>query len=745
MQTATIINKQDLLNNIAEFYHKEFMKTKKGKEYLCSKGIYDNRIYEEFKIGYANGSLHNMLPRKEEIRKALKEFGLLDDCNKETISGVIFPIYNKDGNCTGFHNTNGRKAGTGNIYNWDAFRQKELILVKEIIETLYLCQIGYPGSIPLYNSLTEEHVKYLEMFRPRRIYLTFEDETINDKLSSLGIQCYKLNYSVGITKEEYEKNLINAVPILQKISGGLAMTDGEKLIFEFGNRKYQIKEIEKQEDCRMKVNIRILSNELSHIDTLDLYVSKSRSAFCNTCGKLLNISAQVIEKDLTVIIERIEKAKELNEIQSTTEQEETYKMTEEEEQEALSFLKQPDILDLVVKHLDMAGYVGEEINKKIGYLITISRKIENPLSGIIISASGAGKSMLMEQLYSFVPAEDLVIYTRITPQALYYKDKRSLKHKLIIAGEEAGIFGADYSIRELISSKKLTMAAPIRDSITGKMKTVEYEVEGPIALLFSTTQTNQNHENETRFFILSLDETQEQTLKVHQKQRESKTLEGILKTQETENIRHMHQNTQRLLRPLMVVNPYALDLTFPYRWINTRREQTKYLSLIETIAFLYQYQREIKTTEYQGRKNEYIEVEISDIEKANELMSEILCQSLQELKKPSKELLKQIKQLVFTKCNEHGIEPQDYRFNRRDIREYTGWSDHQVRSYLKKLVDLQYIIPVSGNRGRMFKYELAYAEDDGKKLVVGLTDTEKLKKRAGNESLRSGRGQVAMR
>src|ERR1019366_6563227 len=122
---------------------------------------------------------------------------------------------------------------------------------------------------------------------------------------------------------------------------------------------------------------------------------------------------------------------------------------------------------------------GEEINKKIGYLITVSRKLQSPLCGVIISRAGAGKSRLLEVLAELVPPEDLVSYTRITPQALYYADNRSFKNKLMVSGEDEGLSGLDYALRELISAKRIRLAAPVKDSNTGKMKTVEYEVEGP--------------------------------------------------------------------------------------------------------------------------------------------------------------------------------------------------------------------------------------------------------------------------
>ncbi|MEW6557999.1 MAG: DNA primase, partial [Elusimicrobiota bacterium] len=298
--------------------------------------------------------------------------------------------------------------------------------------------------------------------------------------------------------------------------------------------------------------------------------------------------------------------------------------------------------------------------------------------------------------------------------------------KLLIAGEEEGLFGSNYPIRELISSKKLKLVSPVKDTITGKMTTTDYEVEGPIALLFSTTQPAISYENATRCFTLSLDESKEQTNKIHQAQQKQKTLEGVKNGFETREIKMLHKNSQRLLKKLVVINFFAEQLSFPNEWLESRREYEKYLSLIETIAFLRQYQREKKVFNHNGKEIEYIEVEKEDIREANKLMTEILGTSVNELSLPSRELLKMIKQMVDEKCKEQEISQKDFRFNRRDVREYTGWSDSQIKAHIKQLEDLQYLLVSKGDRGRMYRYELQYEGNGGKKYLFGLTDPDKL-------------------
>jgi len=68
---------------------------------------------------------------------------------------------------------------------------------------------------------------------------------------------------------------------------------------------------------------------------------------------------------------------------------------------------------------------------------------------------------------------------------------------------------------------------------------------------------------------------------------------------------------------------------------------------------------------------------------------------------------------------------------RREIREATGWSDCQVRTYCGQLVELEYLYLVSGHNGKRMVYQLAFyseSEEEGPGLR-GLVDVEQLRER----------------
>jgi DNA primase len=302
----------------------------------------------------------------------------------------------------------------------------------------------------------------------------------------------------------------------------------------------------------------------------------------------------------------------------------------------------------------------------------------------------------------------------------------------------------------LQSEGELTIASTGKDPVTGNLVTQPYRVEGPVALLVTTTARDIDEELMNRCLVLAVDESRDQTRAIHQLQREKRTLDGLIARREKEALITLHQNAQRLLRPIDVLNPYAQFLTFPDQTTRLRRDHEKYLTLIDTIAFLHQHQREIKTDRRshgnQQREIEYIEATLEDIALANAIAHEVLGRSLDELPPQTRRLLKLIDQYASAECERQSIGRADLRFSRKAVRDTTGLSDTQARLHLERLVQMEYLLVHRGQRGQSFEYELLY---DGKScgeraFVPGLIDVDALKAAAatGTITTASSRGET---
>lgn len=469
-----------------------------------------------------------------------------------------------------------------------------------------------------------------------------------------------------------------------------------------------------------------------HLDKLDLYSSKQRQVFINQASVELGVQADEIKKDLGQLILALEAWQDEHSEQATKEKE-LEAMSVSDEQAALTLLKGKHLLERILTDFNSAGVVGEDTNKLVGYLASVSRKLDKPLAIMIQSSSAAGKSSLMDSLLAWVPEEERVQYSAMTGQSLYYMGQTNLKHKILAISEEEGASNASYALKLLQSEGEVTIASTGKDDNSGELVTKEYTVEGPVMLLMTTTAIDIDEELMNRCLVLSVNESREQTRAIHQAQRKKRTLEGLQTKAIKQQLLTLHQNAQRLLKPLAVINPYADQLTFLDDKTRTRRDHEKYLTLIDSIALLHQYQRPIKTLNMAGQALgsqvlEYIEVTPQDIEIANQLAHEVLGRTLDELPPQTRKLLSLITEQVQADSKTQTIETHDLRFSRRQVRDWCGWSETQVRVHMGRLTDMEYLLSHRGSRGQSFVYELLYSGEgsNNEPFLMGLLDVQKL-------------------
>jgi hypothetical protein len=310
----------------------------------------------------------------------------------------------------------------------------------------------------------------------------------------------------------------------------------------------------------------------------------------------------------------------------------------------------------------------------------------SPASVTIKGESSAGKSYLVNTVTPFFPPEDILEFTHITPKALFHR-KDSLKNKILIVHERPGAEAADYSIRILQSEKKLTFTMPIKNITTGEFESKDYEVEGPIAYIETTTKTHLHAENETRCFDVYVDESEEQTKKIHAVLDRKHEIEAL----DREKILRPWINAQRLLEPYPVYIPYMKYIKFPTKPVRVRRDKPKFVSLIEVSAFLRQHIREKMIM----NDREYIVASIDDYRAAYRLIVKILESVLEGLSPKVKELLEAVKQIPITD------------FRKKDILEILSWNVKTVDRYLYEAIEWGYIeITQEGGRGLEYHYRL---------------------------------------
>jgi hypothetical protein len=303
-----------------------------------------------------------------------------------------------------------------------------------------------------------------------------------------------------------------------------------------------------------------------------------------------------------------------------------------------------------------------------------------------------------------------------------------LQHKVLAIVEEQGAEKASYALKLLQSEGELMIASTGKDPATGRLVTQEYKVTGPVMIFLTTTAIEVDEELLNRCIVLTVDEDRDQTRAIHQRQREAQTLSGLLSRQARPGVLKVHQDAQRLLRPLLVANPYARHLTFLDDRTRTRRDHVKYLTLIRAVTLLHQYQREVKTVEHRGEVVSYVEVTLADIAVANALAHQVLGRSLDELAPQTRRLLLALDEMVAELAQAQALPRGEVRFTRKDVRARTGWSLTQVRIHIDRLVAFEYLHVHRGHQGQGYVYELLFdgqGKDNGP-FLPGLLDVEAL-------------------
>ena len=669
---------------------------------------------------------------------------------------------------------------------------REVILTEALIDAMSFWCAGYRNVTSAYGveGFTDDHLAAFKRHGVTRVLIAFDRDDagergaakVAERLMSEGIECYRIQFPKGMDANDYalkvtppEKSLglvirkaawlgrgaapaespgqhvedaapatvaplvdeatptLAASPVAAPAADIPAQVSEDEVVMSFGDRRYRIRGLAKNLSYEtLKVNVLVSREESYYVDTFDLYAARARNQYLLHAAAEIAVREELVKVDLGRVLLKLEALQDARIKQTLKVEPEAPRLSEAERADALALLQSPDLLERILHDFAACGIVGEATNKLVGYLAATSRLLDHPLAVVIQSSSAAGKSSLMDAVLNLIPEEERIKYSAMTGQSLFYMGETNLKHKCLAIVEEEGASRASYALKLLQSEGELTIASTGKDPNTGNLITQQYRVEGPVMIFLTTTAIEIDEELMNRCLVLSVDEGREQTEAIHKLQRQKRTLDGLRTKQDKARLIQLHQNAQRLLRPLAVVNPYADQLTFLSDKTRTRRDHEKYLTLIDTIALLHQYQRPVKSSPDGsgggGESLEYIEVTLDDIAHANTFAHEILGRSLDDLPPQTRRLLLLVDTMVKAQCAAQSIARADFRFSRRDVRAYTGWSDFQIKVHMMKLTELEYLLPHRGGRGSCFEYELIFDGDgnDAPRLF-GLLDVETLR------------------
>jgi DNA primase len=477
--------------------------------------------------------------------------------------------------------------------------------------------------------------------------------------------------------------------------GGLTCErDGLFLVFTIAGTTYRLGGVKPLFVTSLRVNIRASYGKVSYYDSIDLYAARGRSSFAQAVNRAWNAEPLRVERDLVLILEHLEK--ERDEALRVGNKKAVVEMSALERELGMSLLTDENLFTRIVDDLSSLGYMGEELNKQLLYLCASSRKLDDPISVLILSQSASGKSFLVDTVKKLMPPEDVVAVTSLSDQALNYID--DLSHKFLVLGEAVHGDVVEHQIREMLSGKELSRLVTIKDPEAGKMQSRIVRTPVIVSSVMSGTSHAVNPENASRCFLVNTDESRAQTERIHENQRHKYSLER-LKTggAEVDLIVRTHRAAQRLLTKRSIVNDFAPLLNFPSALMRTRRDHDRFLDLIACVCFVRQFQK----TEMHDGGVSYIRCDLEDYRIAYHIMVDgVLFSTLRELSAGAHLLYEQLRSFARVEAGRQHIGVTEVSITQRQIREYSGLSQTWVRMNLRQLLDYEYLVVSRGGNER---------------------------------------------
>ena len=443
----------------------------------------------------------------------------------------------------------------------------------------------------------------------------------------------------------------------------------------------------------MRATLKVESRNQAVRHNLDLYNDTQVTKLVRKVAERLEIGTSVVAQVIANLTNQLEtyrleaqKEKQAEVYQSPT-------LTPSEVRAAQAFLENKNLLERTGELIGKSGVIGEETNRLLMYLVFTSRKREQPLHVVSLGASGSGKTHLQEKVGELIPEQDKIEITTLSENAFYYFGQQELRNKLILIEDLDGLSatgsasgsGALYALRELQSKKRISKTVAHKNT-KGETQTIHLVVEGPVSVSGCTTKEQIYEDNANRSFLLYLDESPMQDAQIMNYQR--KLSAGKINTQQEAEAAKLLRNSQRLLEPIKVVNPFAEQLDIPQEVFKPRRTNSHYLQFIEVVTFYHQHQRKQKADPATGEL--YIETTLEDIAAANSLLKETLLRKSDELSGATRNYFERLKSWL--ESLPEGEEGKAKTFTNRQVSQSLRIPITTVKRHHYQLLEYGHII-----------------------------------------------------
>ena len=310
-------------------------------------------------------------------------------------------------------------------------------------------------------------------------------------------------------------------------------------------------------------------------------------------AETLSMDPRVLDRLVADIIQQIKPEKEVK--AKVKEKKKEIDLCNEIKEQAEELLKDPLLLFRIKKDMD-SRIIGEDEEKILQFVLNVSCQSKRDYAFQIVSGeSAAGKSYKTRHTLSYLPKTWYEIVGRLSRTSLDYLGDKDFQ--LLWIQERRGGKEASSSIRlSSIDDGGTKIWVTERSSETGQFETREYTVPGR-SVVTTTVLTKIDTQDLTRSWMLGVDESKEQTDKIHDYEAEEAATPLELKEAMGMAEHDLRPVVQQALRQLkwdyVVIVPFAKQLKtlVDPGMVRSRRDLPKLIRLVRVITILHQKQR----------------------------------------------------------------------------------------------------------------------------------------------------------
>lgn len=709
--------------------------------------------YEAVNCGFNSGQIHHR--KDDEFIQQLKKVGIITvspitpkpNLRAHTIFGrfgIIFPLKDVHGNIVNFfgdrfsmHEPVQEFLNEFGIYpEYPSNTTKKIVIVGSIYDAATIIQAGILDNRECVMALTngkflQQHYDALasctylqeailvscpegtsEFLQQKFPLLTISEVLLPKSINELWISGSNITLLNLFEKRIYLANTPQDVKAEVKLpsqeTGGLIHVHDQKILYKGEVGDFYVVGGLSSDFSKLLITLKVhLQSGQIVPGRFDLYDANSRNQLASLL-QVHGVNPGACESDCMVLLLLLDQWRDQKNFpeKSTKHGRIEQEIPHQRQKEVIRFLSSDNLMKNIDAKIQEAGVVGEEKTRLSVFVIASSYKHNNPMHLIIQGSSGSGKTHLISAIAGCIPPEMVISLTRLTNSSFYYLGEDDLSGKLLLLQDLDGLSKeALFALRELQSAKSISNFRPNKDKESGDIKTISTEVKGSFASLMATTKGTVYYDNLSRSILVGVDESVEQSHAIVSYQNKKRS--GLIESETERNAKALLQDLNRMLKPYEVINPYAHKISIPVQGMMLRRLNDQFLSFIEQITLLHQYQRK---QDEQGR----LVTTLEDIRLAIDLFFEPIFLKVDDLDSSLRQFFENLKQHVKSNI-------PDKRFRQRDIRHALKYSRTHIFHFFRELKDREYIRIVGGTANRGFIYEIDYW-DDLHKLKMGIRE-----------------------